>query len=755
MDLKTILEKENHNVDTTLFGYDFCITSDRNIYNAIRNKYKALAIVARDKFAKMDESLTDISDLLNNAPNAFIVAIEDALIEVLQDIVSVDIYAIDKDKIIESAFNGDYFDDFSESFGVFQDRANKIIQQVDDEAYARQLRKDSRPRWTSATIGGNAIDAWSNQLDAVGMNLVEGAAYSVINAIGNAITKSWADDELKKLFLSKNLHQDMVDSVYNSCFNLHLLLIKIVKKYSHVSINGIVRPADTQKAQAMYNNFFSLNLDEEKKAKLINQIFSLDPYQNDFYKGFTNKYGDKNKEFEKFSEFFGINIFEIKNEILTDFVNESLGETEEDAYKCRDKMFELALNIGLDEMRIVQAKAIIDERLTELDLKYRTVDSIVFETREEADIAKNDLKKIQEIMSSVSAPTKESTLSYEKDLSAKKEIINSCTTSVKKKYIEQINNYLKEFDKKFRNETYFSAGMTREEAGIQKALQYVKNLPVNTYENLDRAKEKLKNYLPEVGITLQQAASATEYLAICEERLNTVDGVLFSSREEAAFGREELSKINEIMKDVTPPTNNSLLSYEKNLYKILEQLKTFKTDIKLKYINKINSYLEDFDNTFRKIGLFKQAETREEAAQDKALKFVHSIAPSYTCNYAMIDKAKKDLEAFLPEVGLDISTASLSDFDNEFRRVSLFKQCTTREEAAKERALRFVRSKSYTTCDDVKNARDELNKILPKLGITQEQANEANDFLTKTEKRINGVSQGSSFGGFMNKFKKK
>lgn len=838
MDLKTILEKENHNVDTTLFGYDFCITADRNIYNAIRNKYKALAIAARDKFAKMDEELTDIGDLLDNAPNAFIVAIEDALIEVLQDIVSVDIYAIDKDKIIESAFNGDYFNDFSESFGVFQGRANEIVQQVNDEAYARQLRKDSRPRWTSATIGGNAINAWSHQLDAAGMNLAEGAAYSVINAIGNAITRSWADDELKKLFLSKNLHQDMIDSVYNSCFNLHLLLIKTVKKYSQIAVNGVVSPSDEQKAQAMYNNFLVLNLDEEKRANFINQIFSLNPYQNDFYKAFTNKYGDKNKEFEKFSEFFGINIFEVKNEILTDFVNENLGETEEDAYKCRDKMLELALNIGLDEMLIVQAKAIIDERLAELDLKYRTVDGIVFETREEADTAKSELKKIKKIMSSVSAPTKDSTLSYEKDLSAKKETISSFTTAVKKKYIEQIDKYLKEFDKKFRNETFFSTGMTREEAGNAKALEYVKTLSVNTYENLDIAKEKLQNYLPEVGITLKQAVSATEYLAKCEDRLNTVDGVLFSSRKEADFGREELSKINDIMKDVTPPDSNSLLSYEKHLYEILEQLNPFKTDIKLKYINKVNSYLEKFDGLFRQIGLFKQAATREEAAQDKALKFVRSIAPSYTCDYSMIDKARTDLEAFLPEVGLEVSTAFaanqylqseenrlntvdgvvmssreeaalaknelseinkimadvvpptaeslldyeeslnnkksgiskyktnvklkyiskidrlLSDFDDKFRRVSLIKQCATREEAARERALRFVKSKAYTTCDDVKNAREELNKLLPKLGITQEQAAEANDFLIKTENKINGVSQGSLFGGFMNKFKK-
>ena len=39
MDLKSIFEKENHGIDTTLMGYDFYVSPERNIYNAIRKKY--------------------------------------------------------------------------------------------------------------------------------------------------------------------------------------------------------------------------------------------------------------------------------------------------------------------------------------------------------------------------------------------------------------------------------------------------------------------------------------------------------------------------------------------------------------------------------------------------------------------------------------------------------------------------------------------------------------------------------------------
>lgn len=837
MDLKTILEQENHSINAKLFGYDFYISPERNIYNVIRNKYKKLALEAKEKFAKMDSELADINDLLNSVPSAFTVAIENALLEVLQDIISVDIYTIDKDAVIEMAFNGEYFSEFSQAYGVFNEKVSSVLKEVNDEAYAREIRKERRPRWTSATFGGDMFDAWENQLEAVKMNIIEGAAHSVVNAIGNSFTKKWADGEMTNLFNSKNLRQDMVDSVYNSCFNLHLLLLEIVKINSSIVIGGTVSTVDEQKAQAMFNNFTAINLDEEKRGKFINDIFSLNPYQNDFYKILTKKYGDKTKEFEKISDFFGINIYEIKNDILVDFVNDNLGKTEEDAYNCKERMEELATVIGLDTTQIMQANFIIKQRLDELDLIYRTVERIVFESRDEADLARQELKEIQDIMSTVFAPTKESTLSYENDLSEKRSKIESFKTSVKDKYLIEIDNYLQDFDKKFRNESFLTGSMTREEAGNQRALQYVRTLPVNSYSELDKARESLIDFLPEVGITLEQATSANSYLDNCENKLNTVDGVLFDSREEADFGRQELSQITKVMETVVPPTKDSLLSYEKHLFEILELLKPFQTDIKNKYINLVNGYIQKFDVLFKQIGMFKQAETRQEAAQDKALKLVKHIAPN-TCNYDDIDKATEELNNLLPEIGIDISQAFaatqyiksqedrlntvdgvllssrdeaktaqkelaqiqaimckvipptseslldyetsllqykaeieglttivknkylgtiqkyLADFDEKFRRVSLIKVCATREEAAQEKALKFVKSKPYNILADVQNAREELGALLPKLGITMEQATEAVNFLTNNENRINGISTGSKLGGFINKFKK-
>lgn len=116
---------------------------------------------------------------------------------------------------------------------------------------------------------------------------------------------------------------------------------------------------------------------------------------------------------------------------------------------------------------------------------------------------------------------------------------------------------------------------------------------------------------------------------------------------------------------VAPPQNEPLLSYERNLLEIEDKLSQLRTPVKDKYIGIIKKHLVDFDEKFRKVSLIKTAATREEAA--------------------------------------------------------------------KERALKFVKSKTYNTVTDVNNARNELAELLPELGITSEQATEANEYLTNTE----------------------
>lgn len=93
------------------------------------------------------------------------------------------------------------------------------------------------------------------------------------------------------------------------------------------------------------------------------QIFELDPYEDSFYSKLIDTMGDEDDSIGKFSEFFGVNIFDIKNDILARFVNDNIGETEEDAVKCKGLMEEYAAKIGLSTVQIVQARNIVEERL--------------------------------------------------------------------------------------------------------------------------------------------------------------------------------------------------------------------------------------------------------------------------------------------------------------------------------------------------------------------------------------------------------
>lgn len=654
MDLKTIIETENHITRTTLLGNNFEISADRNIYNAIRGKYKTLAQTAQSKFAEMDSQFTDINDLTRNAPNAFVVAIEDSLKELLQDIISVGVYTIDKDLVIERAFEENYFNEFNEGFEKINSQYEKIFQELSDAEFYREMRKESRPRWQSATFGGNAVDAWCDQFETGVMNLAEGAGHAVVNWIGNQVSRTKAKKELANLFNRKSLRQNMIDSVYDSCFNLHFLLIDIVKSNTNIDFNGTISEFDKQKAAAMFNNFTTISLSEDKKAIFVNEIFQLNPYERDYYAYILTKFGDSDNALGNFAQFFSINSFDIKNDILAEYAEDNLGETENEANDCRVKVDEYAKKIGLETKYITTAYSIINEQLEKIDLEYRTVDEVVFETREIADEARNELVKIQEIMEDVKPPTKDSTLSYENRLKEKKQQLEELKTNVNLKYIGLVNEYMDKFDRLFTNKDGFGKTLTRAEKGQQLALSFVKNFSITSYEELDRAKTMLIAYLPETGITLEQATSANQYIQTHENRLNIVDGVVFDSREGAVKGRQELEEIAGIMSTVLPPENDALLDYERNILNIKNQVEQFQTDVKLKYLSILQQHLKKFDEKFRKISLLKVAATREEAAMDKALKFVKSRTYQ---NLTDVENVYNDLVALLPNLGIEIEQA--------------------------------------------------------------------------------------------------
>lgn len=379
---------------------------------------------------------------------------------------------------------------------------------------------------------------------------------------------------------------------------------------------------------------------------------------------------------------------------------------------------------------------------------------------------------------------------------------------------------------------------TRKEAAAQRALNFAKSVIPKGYteQDLIDARQKVDEFLLTVGITFEEAEQVSELFRQCYLNVNTVDGIAFNSKEEAEAARAEHAEITAIMSDIPKPNPDLLLDYEQKLFDVKAKLESYKTPVKDKYIAIIDDYITKFDTTFKTTGAFSKAETRQQAAQIRALKLVKSIAPT-GCTYDDVDKAIKALDDTLPKLGIDKTLATdatdyiqaqedklntvdgvvlpdrenaalakkeleeiqnimfkvappqnepllsyernlleiedklsqlrtpvkdkyigiikkhLVDFDEKFRKVSLIKTAATREEAAKERALKFVKSKTYNTVTDVNNARNELAELLPELGITSEQATEANEYLTNTENKLNGTAPQSKLKGVFGMFK--
>lgn len=199
--------------------------------------------------------------------------------------------------------------------------------------------------------------------------------------------------------------------------------------------------------------------------------------------------------------------------------------TEEDAVKAKHDLIEYCKNIRLDITDESECITYINSVLDDFDLKYRTVDGVVCETRESADFSRSELPDILEFMKQIQPLKSNPILPYENDLLAKKEkFINTFSSEVSKKHLETINTYLSDFDKQFCKTKLFSS-VPRKQAAKDRALSYAKGLRYSTIEEFDREYEKYKDFIiKNLGVNIDEAVEAKEYLEKKRKRLSSPYG---------------------------------------------------------------------------------------------------------------------------------------------------------------------------------------------------------------------------------------
>ena len=759
MDISEILSQKQKEVAMPLQGKEFIISADRNSYNEIYKKYNALALLARDKFKKIDKEFTDIEDLLMNAEDAFIVCIEDTLLEVIRDLISLDIYDIDKENILNKAIEGHYLSSFAKKFEIIKVIYAGIVGKLESEKKRREHRKQNRGRWQSATFGGTATDAWSNQLNSEMMNGVELIAHSVYNAIANEFSKSEANKQCVALFRQKETRENLINSVYDACFQLHALLIQLMESHLKLKVKGAVSQSEVSKARAMFNNLFSVTMEEDKRVRVIHEIFQLDPYVKEYYEGMIDRFGDQNRELEYLAQFFGFDMWKYKKTSAEELVKNSLGETEESAAKCKEGLEKLIVFLGIDVSSVKNAMDIVNHQITKLDQAFRTVEHHTYETREEAVLAREEKLKLEKIFLKINPPSIGETLDYEQKLLEIKDLMDKqFKTKIKEPYEQKVKRYLEKFDVEFRSVQGMKATKrvlfeTRGEA--VKARVVVAKLDAIfsdvrppeasdqvAYEQLLFEKRDLIEKKFETKMKDPYLALIQQYLKEFDLQMHSVQQfpngkvTIFNTREEAAEARKERDELDKVFQDVRPPKQDEQIAYELNLLEIRKTIATnFKSTFKDYYIQKIDQFLNDFHNEYRfinlkRFGIRMPMGSREEAikAHEELIeieKIFFDVFPPV--NESLLDYEQKLLakrhlietkfQTQLKGYYLNLINQYLMDFDLKFRSINLFRS-GTREEAAREKVVKLMKSFQIFTYEDLLRARQTVESFLPLVGLT-------------------------------------
>ena len=486
------------------------ITRERSIYNELKKWYEQLACSAVNSFIEFYGSYKNCYDILEKAPVDFQKSIAIIIDDIKNTLIQSGQYDWDYATIYEYAAASGCSDEFNERLDAVAEQVISINNDVALQKQYRQQRKDNRGRWQGGTFGGNAINAVSHQMDIAAMNMASGAAHSIANAAGNFMTELQAESDLKALFEDEDVKLLLIEGVYLSSLSMMLVFIKLVgMDYDW----GIVDENDSNKAQRLINNLKSGSIHDEDVPGICKEVIALDPYNLEIYEYLFSKYGDDGS-LNTLADYFDIEGFaNTKDKQALEYVKNNQGETEEDAIKAKELLIEYCKKINLEVNENLECIKYINSIIADFDLKYRTVDDFVCETREGADFSREELPKITEFMKDISPLSSEPLLPYEKNLLAKKEEFeNLFSSDVSKKYLDIIKDYLDKFDKEFCRTKLFSS-VDRHQAARDRALRYAKGLKYSTIEDYEESYKKLEKFIePNLGITLDEAIEAKQYL---------------------------------------------------------------------------------------------------------------------------------------------------------------------------------------------------------------------------------------------------
>lgn len=510
--MNELLEMESHSVEYPCSVGVINIPKERNLYTILRKKYGNLAKEAVSQFSSFYDSYTNCNDILRKSSTDFQKSICSVIDEIKKELISIERYDWDYDTIYQYANEHGYLNLFYEASDSVCDKIIAVNEDLEAQKQYRQERKDNRARWEGSSFGGTVVDNYAHQAELGMMNIAEGIGHSIWNAGGNAVSKMVANSELKQIFSDSKTRETIENGVFEAAFALHYVLIQLISDARQEIAWSVPSENDVMTAQRLLNNIKSGAVPKEKVNQIYQEILTLNPYNLELFENMLAVFGDENGELGALADYYGVGLQDSKDHQALQYVKDIQGESEEDSVKAKEKLIEYCGTLSLPVTEELECMKYINQRLEDFDLQYRTVDGIVCETRDSADFAREELSAIQTFFGEIAPPTSESLLDYETDLLEKKaEFEEQFQSELKQKYLDKINGYLSDFDKKFCT-TGLLKKVDRKQAGKDRLLKAMKKADTSSLEKIEDTSRSMEELLPKLGLTQEDTAEAVQYL---------------------------------------------------------------------------------------------------------------------------------------------------------------------------------------------------------------------------------------------------
>lgn len=383
-DKKTELEEDvNGNIQSFKIFNDRLILNDNRI-KVIKLRFfvNKLAEEAKREFLEQYQRMGDMDKLVRKGADIAADILIDKAQKCSEYMVNLSIYSCSPEHLY-GMLSTSFFD---EAFDSLQDWYIDTISDQEEKENYRKMRKQYRRKWVGMGIGTQA--AISADIQASTMNAMSGMAHGVVNAVGNTFTALGTELSKSLKYSDKSTSDALCRGIYLDVYCLNFAMQ--CELLGEIDDWDAVDPVEEKDAEAIFNNlqnYINKNGIDEKANEIAYSLFEKDPNQREYYEYCISKFKRDNMQLIALAEMVGFDMYNEKEKILSDFLDMSDHSTEEKAVELQAQIIEKEQQMGIHGSKALDK---IQAILKDFDIKARTFQDILFDTREEKKQAESD-----------------------------------------------------------------------------------------------------------------------------------------------------------------------------------------------------------------------------------------------------------------------------------------------------------------------------------------------------------------------------